>query len=131
MPPSSAPTAIDTFTVGGSTAAVKGKAASDAVQYTAGRAITRTDTEAPRDVVTGAFVLPTPAAGRVSVGQKPTLTGDVVVYTVSSVKPGEFKPEDVATIRKLAQTNAAAEIETYVNAMRAKAKISIGSTLFD
>ena len=72
-----------------------------------------------------------PAAGRVSVGQKPTLTGDVVVYTVSSVKPGEFKPEDVATIRKLAQTNAAAEIETYVNAMRAKAKISIGSTLFD
>ena len=103
----------------------------DAVQYTAGRAITRTDTEAPRDVVTGAFVLPTPAAGRVSVGQKPTLTGDVVVYTVSSVKPGEFKPEDVATIRKLAQTNAAAEIETYVNAMRAKAKISIGSTLFD
>jgi hypothetical protein len=81
--------------------------------------------------VSGAFVLPTPAAGRVSVGQKPTLTGDVVVYAVSAVKPGEFKPEDVASYRKIAQTYSVGELEAYVQAMRAKAKISIGSTLFD
>jgi peptidyl-prolyl cis-trans isomerase D len=117
--------------VGGSTAAVKGKAASDAVQFTASKSIARSETETPREIVSGAFVLPAPAAGRVSVGQKPTLTGDVVVYAVSAVKPGEFKAEDVASYRKLAQTYSGGELEAYVQAMRAKAKISIGSTLFD
>jgi len=117
--------------IGGSTAAVKGKASSDAVQFTATKSIARGETETPREIVSGAFVLPTPAAGRVSVGQKPTLTGDVVVYAVSAVKPGEFKPEDVASYRKIAQTYSAGELEAYVQAMRAKAKISIGSTLFD
>jgi hypothetical protein len=117
--------------IGGSTAAVKGKASSDAVQFTATKSIARGETETPREIVTGAFVLPTPAAGRVSVGQKPTLTGDVVVYAVSAVKPGEFKAEDVASYRKLAQTYSGGELEAYVQAMRAKAKISIGSTLFD
>ena len=47
------------------------------------------------------------------------------------MKPGEFKPDDVAAYRKLAQTYSGGELEAYVQAMRAKAKISIGSTLFD
>jgi len=54
-----------------------------------------------------------------------------VVYTVSAVKPGEYKADDVQANRKLAQNYSAEEIEAYVAGMRAKAKISIGSTLFD
>jgi peptidyl-prolyl cis-trans isomerase D len=117
--------------LGGSTAAAKGKAAADAVQFTPARSIARTEKETPHDVVAGAFALAAPAAGQMSVGQKVTIGGDVIVYAVSAVKPGEFKPEDVAARTKLSQRYAGEEIEAYVAAMRAKAKVSIGSTLFD
>ncbi len=117
--------------VGGSTAAIKGKASADAVQFTAAKSIARGETETPREIVSGAFALPAPVTGHVSVGQKPTLTGDVVVYAVSAVKPGEYKPGDVNAYRKLSQSYSAGELDAYVAAMRAKAKISIGSTLFD
>ena len=118
-------------TVGGSTAPVKGAPAADAVQFTLVKSIARAEKETPRDIVTGAFVLTPPAPGRVSVGQKTLPSGDVVVYTVSAVKPGEYKADDVQANRKLAQNYSAEEIEAYVAGMRAKAKISIGSTLFD
>ena len=118
-------------TVGGSTAPVKGAPAADAVQFTPVKSIARAEKETPRDIVTGAFVLTPPAPGRVSVGQKTLPSGDVVVYTVSAVKPGEYKADDVQANRKLAQNYSAEEIEAYVAGMRAKAKISIGSTLFD
>ena len=118
-------------TLGGSTAAAKGKAVADAVQFSVARSIARTEKETPHDVVTGAFALAAPAAGQVSVGQKVTIGGDVIVYAVSAVKPGEFKPDDVAARTKLSQRYAGEEIEAYVAAMRAKAKVSIGSTLFD
>jgi peptidyl-prolyl cis-trans isomerase D len=117
--------------VGGSTAAPKGTPAADAIKYTAATSIARTDKDAPHDVVTGAFVLAAPAAGHVTVGQKTTLGGDVVVYAVSAVKPGEYKPDNLEAYRRLTSQYSAEELETYVAAMRAKAKISIGSTLFD
>jgi peptidyl-prolyl cis-trans isomerase D len=110
--------------------AAKGKS-TDGVQYTAAKSIERTDKEVPHDVVTGAFVLPAPAAGHVTVGEKTVLGGDVVVYAVSAVKPGEFKPGDVESYRNLTRSYSGSELEAYISGMRAKAKVSVGSTLFD
>lgn len=110
--------------------AAKGKSP-DGVTFVAARAIARNDKEAPREVVSGAFVLPTPAPGHVSVGTQTELGGDVVVYAVSAVKPGEFKPGDQEAYRSLTRSYSGGELDAYLAAMRAKAKVSVGATLFD
>ena len=109
-------------TLGAVTVAPPKSPAADAARFEAAKFVGRTDKDVPAPVLRDAFraIL---AAGKPSVASQTLPNGDVVVWSVSAVKPGAISA-DVATERRTVSSQIAeGDIGTYIGAMRSKADI--------
>jgi hypothetical protein len=67
-------------------------------------------------------------AGKPAIASAVLPTGDVVVYTVTGVKPGQVAANPDAERRALAGQIAEADIAAYIASMRKKADIKLNTT---
>ena len=111
---------------------VAGKPATpEALHYEAAKFVSRSEVSVPRPLLEAAFKAAPPAQGHAAVGTVKTATGDVVVYAVTAVKPGEVKGDGAAERREYASAAAEAEFAAYLAAMRVKADVHYSPSLFE
>jgi len=106
-------------------------AAPDAIRFEAPKFIGRAEAGVAHELLVAAFEAAAPAAGARTTGTVSLANGDVAVYAVSAVKPGEIKAGDGAEQRHLADTEATTEFDAYLAALRARADVRYSPTIFE
>jgi peptidyl-prolyl cis-trans isomerase D len=103
----------------------------DALRLEAPKFVGRTEPSLPPEVLHAAFAAATPAAGKRTVGSIGLATGDVAVYAVSAVKPGELKGDGSAERREFQNLAAGSDFATYLDALRANAEVHFNPAIFE
>ncbi|HXQ31304.1 MAG TPA: SurA N-terminal domain-containing protein [Steroidobacteraceae bacterium] len=106
-------------------------AAADAIRFEAPKFIGRSEAGLAHELLEAAFKAATPAPGAHTTGTVSLANGDVAVYAVTAVKPGEVKAGGGAELRQLAETEATTEFDTYLSALRARADVRYSPTIFE
>ena len=107
----------------GAVSAAPGKSPpADAARFEAAKFVGRTDKDVPAPVLRDAFRASLPAGKAASASVK-LANGDVVVWSVSAVKPGAVGADPSTDRRTLAGQVAESDIATYIGSMRSKADI--------
>jgi peptidyl-prolyl cis-trans isomerase D len=114
--------------LGGAPTVAAGKPApADALHYEAAKYVGRAEAGVPAPVLREAFRAKV-ADGKPVVASSVLPTGDVVVYTVTGVKPGQVSADPAAERRTLAGQISEGDIATYIATMRKKADIHLNAT---
>ena len=105
--------------------------APDAIRLEPARFVGRAEPGVAPEVLKDAFQVTAPAAGQASTGSVRLANGDVAVFAVTGVKPGEVKNGGVAERRALSAAAGQAEFTAYLDAIRARAQVHYNPTIFE
>ncbi len=105
--------------------------APDAIHLETAKFVGRAEPGVAPEVLHDAFQVTPPAAGQASTGSVRLANGDVAVFAVTGVKPGEVKNGGVAERRSLSAAAGQAEFSAYLDALRARAQVHYNPTIFE
>jgi peptidyl-prolyl cis-trans isomerase D len=115
----------------GAVAAAGKPAAADALRFEPAKFVGRSEPGVAPEVLREAFTLKPPAAGKAATGSVRLASGDVAVYALTAVKPGEVKDGGTSERRALGAASGQAEFAAYLDALRARAKIHYNPAIFE
>ena len=91
----------------------------------------RAESTVPKEILTAAFAVPPPGAGRLESGTVTLPGGDAAAWMLSAVKPGEVKGDASAEQRQLAEASAVGEYSAYLAALRERAEVHFNPAIFE
>jgi peptidyl-prolyl cis-trans isomerase D len=107
------------------------KAKEGEVKLAAARFIGRKDRTLAPDVIKAVFKAPAPTAGKPASGVVTLPNGDVEVYAVSVVKPGEVGNTASEAAEKAERVRGQGEFVTYLTTLRSKADVKFNPSVFE
>jgi peptidyl-prolyl cis-trans isomerase D len=111
---------------------VAGKPApAETIRLEKARFIARQERDVAPELVAAVFQAARPADGKRSAAIVPLKTGDVAVYLLTAVKPGEFKGDGESERREFRSIAGQEEFVAYLGALRAKADIHSNPAIFE
>lgn len=108
----------------------KGKAEAE-IRIEMPKAITRKERALPADVVKAVFAAKAPAPNQTTASTEVLKNGDVVVFALSAVKPGQLGADARNEAEKLARGEGGVDFMTYLTALKAAAEIKSSSAIFE
>lgn len=108
----------------------KGKGEGE-IRIEAMKAVSRKDRSVPPDVLKAVFAAPAPTPNQTVAASETLKNGDVVVYALSAVKPGQLGADAAKEAEALARSEGGIDFMTYLSALKAAAKIQYSSAIFE
>jgi peptidyl-prolyl cis-trans isomerase D len=105
--------------------------APDALKFEPAKFVSRSEPGVASEVLREAFRAKAPAAGQATTGSVRLASGDVAAFALTGVRPGETKDGGGAERRALDAAAGQAEFATYLDALRARAKVHYNPAIFE